>query len=99
MGKLALTTSAAAFALLAAACLSPAKAADSDFKGYTKMPSNSGPHKYTPSHSKAKNPNSDFKGYTSMPPGSAQNAEAPPAAQSPNPTAVTPQPRSNKDRM
>jgi hypothetical protein len=70
MQKLSLITAGAILAIFAAASIQPAKASESDFKGYTRMPATSSPKPYNPGRSQSASP---FKGYTAMPAGSSQS--------------------------
>lgn len=70
MRKLSLFTAAAVLAIFAMTSIQPAKADESSFKGYTKMPSASSARPYHPARSQNGSP---FKGYTGMPAGSAQS--------------------------
>lgn len=75
MMKLSIVAAAGALALFAAAASHPAKAGESDFKFYTKMPAASQAHAYTPA---AQQPpargQQTYSPYTKMPPGSVTQA-------------------------
>jgi len=82
-------------ALFATASITVAKAADSDFHGYTKMPKSSAPHKYTPAPAD-KNAPKTYSPYTKMPTGSVAQAPQP---NSTNPqTQIYPQPNSSTQK-
>ena len=69
-----LTTAAAiaAMALFATASVHTAKAGESDFHGYTKMPQSAAPHSYNPAPAQKSAPT--YSPYTKMPSGSVAQA-------------------------
>ena len=72
MIKLSTVAALAAMALFATASMHIASAAENDFHGYTKMPSSSGPHSYTPAPAQRTAPT--YSPYTKMPSGSVAQA-------------------------
>jgi len=91
MIKLPTVAAIAAMALFATASMHTASAAENDFHGYTKMPSSSAPHAYTPAPAQKAAPT--YSPYTKMPSGSVAQAPQPNSQTDPN-TKIYPPPNS-----
>lgn len=75
MTRLSLAAAVAAMALFVTASMHAARADDSSFKGYTKMPPASTTHAYTPAPA-TQGPKT-YSPYTKLPPGSVAQAPHP----------------------
>ncbi len=87
MIRLSSVAAIAAMALFATASMHTASAAENDFHGYTKMPSSSGPHSYTPAPAQRTAPT--YSPYTKMPSGSVAQAPQPNSQTSTQPSSQT----------